>query len=659
VNTDGLDVLQADAAAAVAGWDEVVVVVGPAGTGKTRMLTRAAGDLDAHRRAVQGLAPTAKAARVLERDTGMPADTVAKLLYEWSRPDLEPNSWYRLPAGTTVVVDEAGMIGTHDLHLLVGLAQRNEWRLVLVGDPDQLQAVGRGGLFAELCRNGRVHELEQIHRFTHRWEAEASLLLRAGDPRALDAYEARGRIIPGTLEEHLEEIAKWCLHHHRKGQSVALVASTNEHVDLLNAAVQDVRLAIRDLDPDTAVDIGGGEVAHVGEVVATRRNDRRLTTTDGEPVRNRELWTVTATHLDGSVTVSHIDGDGEVSLPADYVREHVRLGYAATEHGHESDTLTVSIGLVGAAATRRGLYVAATRGREQNWVCVITDSRDVVEARDVLERILTVDRADIPAVTQRRQLAEQDHDVAPARRVERTGRCEIPEWFDQRRTETRRELADVEQRAAANAATRERLEAELHAAERDLHWLDLPTGRQRQDLAAARHQLDSASRDQQDAQRRLDRSGLRGRRDARRELTAAENRVTWANHTLEQVCASVSPDVDRYHQTTQRVRELREALGRHETHELLDRYIGVDRIPHLTEQLQALDSWWRFALGDRIDVNQLSEIVDLLGTVDGDHGHYRWLAEAVEQYCHAAAIDLPSPESATPGIESPSLDIGL
>ena len=38
VDRDGLDVLQADAAAAVAGRDRLVVVVGPAGTGKTTML---------------------------------------------------------------------------------------------------------------------------------------------------------------------------------------------------------------------------------------------------------------------------------------------------------------------------------------------------------------------------------------------------------------------------------------------------------------------------------------------------------------------------------------------------------------------------------------------------------------------------------------------
>ena len=45
---------------------------------------------------VFGVAPTAKAARVLERDTGMRADTVAKLLHEWQRPDRPPLPEFRL-----------------------------------------------------------------------------------------------------------------------------------------------------------------------------------------------------------------------------------------------------------------------------------------------------------------------------------------------------------------------------------------------------------------------------------------------------------------------------------------------------------------------------------------------------------------------------------
>ena len=178
VDRSGLDEMQGEAAASVAGADRLVLVVGPAGAGKTRMLAAATDDLDRQGREVFGLAPTAAAARTLERDTGIRSDTVAKLLYEWHRADRPPLEEYRLKPGATVIVDEAGMLSTPALHHVVALAQANEWRLALIGDPRQLQGVGRGGLLDELCRNGRVDQLERLHRFEHPWEAAASLLVR-------------------------------------------------------------------------------------------------------------------------------------------------------------------------------------------------------------------------------------------------------------------------------------------------------------------------------------------------------------------------------------------------------------------------------------------------------------------------------------------------
>jgi ATP-dependent exoDNAse (exonuclease V) alpha subunit len=355
---------RADAAAAVAGDDGLVMVVGPAGAGKTRMLRAAVDDLHRHRRPLFGLAPTAKAARVLQQDTGLMADTVAKLLYEWDQSTGAGERW-RLPVGSTVVVDEAGMMGTQALQRLVVVAQRQGWRLALVGDHRQLQAVGRGGLFHELTAIGRVEELEHIHRFTEPWEAAASLLLRAGDPRGLDGYEGHGRIIAGTFDEHLERIAAAWIDHHQAGRTTAMVASSNGHVDAINAAVQTARLAAGHLDRDRSVVIAGGERAQPGDVVATRRNDRRLITTAGESVRNRDTWTVTAVHTDGALTVTQEQGHGSIRLPGEYVRDHLRLGYAATEHGYQSASVDAGIELASAATTRRGLYVgspaAATR----------------------------------------------------------------------------------------------------------------------------------------------------------------------------------------------------------------------------------------------------------------------------------------------------------
>ena len=109
-----LDVIQY-AAAAVAGYDPLTVIVGPAGAGKTTMLRAAVTALHAPpHRPVFGLAPTANAARVLNDETGMATDTVAKLLYEWSRPDRPPDDLWQLGQRYTEVVGEAGMLATHD-----------------------------------------------------------------------------------------------------------------------------------------------------------------------------------------------------------------------------------------------------------------------------------------------------------------------------------------------------------------------------------------------------------------------------------------------------------------------------------------------------------------------------------------------------------------
>jgi hypothetical protein len=351
---------------------------------------------------VFAVAPTAKAAKVLRTETDIATDTVAKLLHEWRHR--RPVDGYRLPPGTTLVLDEAGMTGTGALDRLVALTVSQRWRLVLVGDPRQLQAVGRGGLFHELCRSGRRHELATIHRFRHRWEQVASLALRAGNPEALDAYIDHGRVTEGSFEQLAAEAVRLWMDHTATGRRVAVVAETNEDVDALNAAIQQARRQRAHLGP-RVVRVAGGESAAVGDIVTTRRNDRVLRTDRAEPIRNRDRWVVVGVGRNDSLTVSHLEGHGQVPLPADYARAHVRLGYAATSAGHQGDTVDIGIGVVTAATTHRSLYVASTRGRVENRILVVTDEPD--QARDVLEQVLTNDRADTPAVAQRRRLAAQ------------------------------------------------------------------------------------------------------------------------------------------------------------------------------------------------------------------------------------------------------------
>ena len=406
VNGDGLDVMQYEAAAAVAGYDPLTIVVGPAGAGKTTMLRAAVAALHSppHRLA-HGFAPTAKAAQVLQTETGMASDTVAKLLHEWSRPDRPPGDWWQLGPHCTVIVDEAGMLGTHDLHRLMQLAEQNTWRLVLVGDPHQLQAVGRGGMFAELCSAGRVIELELIHRFVNPWEAAASLQLRHGDTRSLDAYEAHDRIVPGRIEQHLDTIATYWIECRDRGESLAITTTRNEHVDMINDRIQTERWHRLEIDRTRRASTADGIGAWVGDLIATRRNDRSLITSTGQFVRNRDQWVVTAIDERGEISAARVDGGGSVVLPAEYARGYVRLGYAATEPGNQSDTQDRSVTLATGSTTGRGVYVGMTRGRQSNHVLVITDTDDLAPARDALENVITTDRADVPAVARRNELA--------------------------------------------------------------------------------------------------------------------------------------------------------------------------------------------------------------------------------------------------------------
>ena len=650
VRRGGLDVLQADAAAAAAGDDRLVLIVGPAGAGKTTMLRAAVADFhDVQHRPVFGLAPTAKAARLLERETGMVADTVAKLLHEWARPD-GPDPLWRLP-GATLVVDEAGMLNTADLYQLTRLAGRQDWRLVLVGDPRQLQAVGRGGMFNELCSNGRVIELERIHRFTNQWEAAASLKLRHGDQRALDAYQAHGRIIPGTLVEHLATIADYWIEHHTQGHTTAITTTTNDHVDAINQHIQQQRVEHGDLDPIWSAPIADGSDALVGDIVATRRNDRHLHTSSGDTVRNRELWTITDIGTGGDLTVTQVGGHGTVTLPADYVRDHVRLGYAATEPGNQSDTQTGSITLATPATTGRGLYVAVTRGEQENLILTVTETHDIAEARDILETIIASDRADIPAVSQRRQLAEQ-HRQTPRLQP----RCQIPDWFNELRQQAAGDYRDAQQDLEDSQARRQQFVDAVEAAERQFAAANTACQPFDAIVNAADQLVTQAQDSRHAAQRDLDDAGRFNRRQARVQVAEADARFAEATQTLESAQDQARPT----RETRAAARTSLAAARRdYESHHQIERWsYHPERLEAIEQRIDALDGWRDWAQGKPITDRTVIDIIHGLNTEarTGGNGALTALADVIHRWAQTEGLDLSRP---TPTIERAGIEIDL
>jgi hypothetical protein len=377
---------------AMAGPAGLVLVVGPAGAGKTTAVATAIDQLTSAARPVIGLAPSGKAADVLRVEAGCPTATVARFLLNQDGPD--PERW---PGGTTVVLDEAGMIATTDLTRLVELVQARHWRLVAIGDPAQLPAVGRGGVFAHWCDTVTHHALDTPRRFTEPWEAEASLELRRGDPAAARTYHGHDRLHTAHPVLLAETVATEHQRHLEAGRSVAITTASAATALAINQAIQAQRERIGRSAP-----LHDGSAAYVGDTIATRQNNRSLKTNGGDQVRNRHVWHVEDVHRDGSLRVSHPDR-GAITLPAGYVADHVELGWAVTGYGNQGDTVDVGLAVLESGVRRNHTYVALTRGREANhaWIPDPTDQLDPV---DRLTTILQQDNTRASALATRARL---------------------------------------------------------------------------------------------------------------------------------------------------------------------------------------------------------------------------------------------------------------
>ncbi|HEV2068616.1 MAG TPA: MobF family relaxase, partial [Acidimicrobiales bacterium] len=404
---------QREVASAVAGSRELVLVVGPAGAGKTTALGPAIDQLRAEGRAVFGVAPSAAAAEVLAHDAGLASDTLDKLLVEHRLPR-PPDHRYDLPAGATVVVDEAAMVPTPRLAELASLADHRGWRLALVGDPLQFSAVGRSGMFGHLIDCYGAIELDRVHRFAHAWEREASLQLRRGNPEVLAVYDDHGRIHGGSRREMERAVVDAWWEARARGERAAMMAPTNETVVALNHRAQAMRAQVGEVHLAGASVEAGSYRLHVGDAVATRRNHRELRTDCGLMVKNRDQWEVRAVHHDGALSVA--GRTGTVRLPADYVAEQVELAYAQTSHANQGRTVDRSLLFLDGPADTRGVYVPMTRGRYANDAFVVVEGEET--AHDVLAQALARSWIDEPAIARRVKLQRSapDGDARPPER---------------------------------------------------------------------------------------------------------------------------------------------------------------------------------------------------------------------------------------------------
>ncbi len=349
---------------------DLVAVVGYAGTGKSTMLGVARQAWEAEGYRVVGAALSGIAAEGLEAGSGIASRTLASLEHGWreGRDVLGPRD--------VLVVDEAGMVGSRQMERVLSAVRAAGAKVVLVGDPEQLQAIEAGAAFRAIVERVGSVEITQVVRQREAWQRDATKELATGrTAEALGRYAAAGMVrASGTRAEALESlVAGWDeARLARPGESRVLLASTRADVAVLNGLARERLRASGELGADQVVATERGERSlAAGDRVMFGRNERGLGAgpggRGGMAVKNGTLGTVLGVEAGGGRLTVRVDGQGgqagkEVTFSlGDY--GHVDHGYAATVHKAQGVTVDRAHVLASRYMDRHAAYVGLTRHR--------------------------------------------------------------------------------------------------------------------------------------------------------------------------------------------------------------------------------------------------------------------------------------------------------
>ncbi|MER9187079.1 Ti-type conjugative transfer relaxase TraA [Mesorhizobium australicum] len=371
---------QGDALAHITDGRGLGVVVGFAGTGKSAMLGVARQAWAAAGYEVRGAALSGIAAENLEGGSGIPSRTIASMEHSWGQGrDL-------LTARDVLVIDEAGMVGTRQLERVLSHAATVGAKVVLVGDPQQLQAIEAGAAFRSIYeRNGGV-EIGEVRRQREDWQRDATRNLATGRiGAAISAYEAQGMVhqAPSRDEARNDLVKRWDRDRQAQPQASRIILThTNNEVRALNQAARERMRAAGDLGDEVQVTVERGPRNFAsGDRVMFLRNERGL------GVKNGTLGVIEEVSTQSMAV--RIDDGGSVRFDLkDYA--HIDHGYAATIHKAQGMTVDRTHVLATPEMDAHGSYVALSRHRDG---MDLHYGSDDFATRDRLVRTLSRDRA--------------------------------------------------------------------------------------------------------------------------------------------------------------------------------------------------------------------------------------------------------------------------
>src|SRR4030095_14853489 len=142
------------------------LAIAPAGAGKTTAMRALTLAWTQDGGQVLGLAPSAAAAAGLREQTGTRADPPANLPWSMRRGAL-PDWAATVGPSTLMIIDEAGMADTLTLDTAVHFAMNRGANVRLIGDDQQLAAIGAGGVLRDITHTHGALHLDELHRFTN------------------------------------------------------------------------------------------------------------------------------------------------------------------------------------------------------------------------------------------------------------------------------------------------------------------------------------------------------------------------------------------------------------------------------------------------------------------------------------------------------------
>jgi Ti-type conjugative transfer relaxase TraA len=371
---------QANALAHITDGRDLGIVVGYAGTGNGAMLGLARETWESAGYEVRGVALSGIAAENLESGSGIASRTIASMEHGWQQGrDL-------LTTRDVLVIDEAGMVGTCQLERVLSHAAEAGAKVVLVGDPQQLQAIEAGAAFRSIYDRYGGAEIGEVRRQREDWQRDATRDLATGRTgAAIHAYDRRGMVHEAATREQArgDLIERW--DHHRQAspdRNRIILTHTNDEVRALNEAARERMRAAGDLGDDARLTVERGARNFAsGDRVMFLQNERGL------GVKNGTLGTVEQVSAQ-SMTVQTDEGRSVRFDLKDYNR--IDHGYAATIHKAQGMTVDRAHVLATPGMDAHSSYVALSRHRDG---VDLHCGRDDFANQDRLVRTLSRDRA--------------------------------------------------------------------------------------------------------------------------------------------------------------------------------------------------------------------------------------------------------------------------